>query len=175
MSQNNLTKLIFTSLCIAISLVLSYFMHTFGTPALGSVLLPMHIPVLICGFVCGMFYGAISGLFTPALSFLLMGSPPIFPVGVSMMFELAAYGLLAGLLYRLLKGNILISLIIAMVGGRIVMAFVNLILFQFLQEPYGIAIFVSSAFVTAFPGIIIQLILIPVIVQALKKAKIIHM
>lgn len=173
MQHNQLTKIIFTSLCIALGIVLSYFIHLFGSPALGSILLPMHIPVLICGFVCGISYGVISGLLTPVLSFLLIGSPPIFPIGVSMMFELAAYGFLVAWLYRVMKGKIIVPLIIAMLGGRLIMGIVNIILFQFLQEPYGIALFISGAFVTAFPGIFIQLILIPIIVQSLRKARII--
>lgn len=174
MKHNQLTKIIFTGLCISLGIVLSYFMHSFGSPGLGSILLPMHIPVLICGFVCGPWYGVSSGFITPVLSFLLMGLPPIFPVGVSMMFELATYGFLSAFMYRMMKGKILLPLIISMIGGRLVMAGINLILFQFLHEPYGIAIFISSALITAMPGIIIQLTLIPIIVHSLKKANIIQ-
>ncbi|MEG2597295.1 MAG: ECF transporter S component, partial [Oscillospiraceae bacterium] len=103
----------------------------------------------------------------PLLSFLITSMPPLYPVGVSMMFELAAYGIIAGLLYK--KCNVFVSLIGAMLGGRIVYGLFNLIILGLAGTPYGMEAFLTSAFVTAFPGIVIQLILIPAVVIILEQ------
>lgn|SRR5690625_2793182 len=171
--QNSTTRnIIFTSLCIAIGLILPRFVNMIPIAYPGAVLLPMHIPVLVCGFLCGWRYGFISGLILPILASVLTTMPPLFPTAVSMSIELAAYGLLTGLLYQVTKGKIFISLISAMIGGRIVMGLANALLFSIADNAYGLTLFISGAFVTALPGIIIQLILIPMIIQAFKRAKI---
>lgn len=171
---NNRTKhLVNTALCIAIGLLLPQVVKMLPVANPGAVFLPMHIPVLICGFVSGAKYGFLAGAILPPLAFALTGMPPIFPTGVSMMAELGAYGALTGLLYRYTKGKVFVSLIGAMIGGRIVYGLIHSILFRFADQAFGIAAFVSGAFVTAFPGIVIQLILIPAVVYALKKSKII--
>jgi hypothetical protein len=173
MRNTKLRNIIFTALCIVIGLILAQVVKTIPIPYPGAVLLPMHIPVLICGFLCGWAYGALSGLMLPLIGFVLTGMPPIFPTGISMMLELAAYGALTAVLYRYTKGKVLISLIGAMIGGRAVMAAVNTILFSFTDSVYGWSLFISSAFFTALPGIIFQIILIPIIVLSLKRAKLI--
>lgn len=171
MRNNHLKKYIFTGLCIAIGLLLPEIVHIIPIPRPGAILLPMHIPVIICGIVCGIYFGTICGAILPLLSFVLTGMPPIFPTGISMTLELAAYGFLSALFYYLTNGRIFISLIGAMIGGRMIMGIANVLLFNFTDNAYGISIFITSAFITAFPGIIIQLIFIPIIIQALKKAR----
>lgn len=173
MQNQSTKKLVFVSLCIAIGLLLPQIVRLLPIANAGSVLLPMHIPVLICGYVAGEKYGLLTGLVLPPLAFFLTGMPPLFPVGVSMMLELATYGLLTGLLYRLTKGKIILPLIGAMIGGRIVYGIVNTILFGMSDIPFGMEAFIAGGFVTALPGIIIQLILIPPIVQALKNANLV--
>jgi len=170
MRNERMKKVIITGLCIAIGLLLPRVINVIPVPYPGAIFLPMHIPVIICGFVCGKYFGTICGAVLPLLAFVLTGMPPIFPTGISMVVELATYGFLSAWLYELTKGRIIISLIIAMVGGRVVMGIANIILFNFTDNIYGISIFISSAFITAFPGIIIQFILIPIIIEALKKA-----
>lgn len=169
--RNNQTtrKLVYTSICIAIGIILPQMLHLLPIANVGSVLLPMHIPVLICGFICGYKYGAICGIILPFLSFVLTGMPPLFPIGLSMMAELATYGLLAGIFYEVTKGKILPALLIAMIGGRIVLGISNAILFGLAGMPYGFEVFIGGAFVTALPGIIIQLLIIPPIMFALNK------
>lgn len=174
MDSNRVTKLVFTSLCIAIGLLLPKFINLIPIAYPGAVFLPMHIPVLLCGFICGLPYGIVCGLITPLLSFIITGMPPIFPIGISMAFELATYGALVAMMYHLTGGKIFSSLIVAMIGGRIVLGLVNMVLFQFTDHTYGVTIFVTSAFITALPGIVIQLIIIPIIIRALKHAKIIQ-
>ncbi len=161
-------NLVLTAFFIAAGIILPMVFHLFG--GTGPVFLPMHIPVLLCGFVCGWKYGLIAGIVTPIISSILTGMPPIFPIGAAMICELAAYGLLCGLLYRSLKQNIYVSLIGSMIGGRAVSGIANMIFFGIAGKPYGLSVFLTGAFVTSIPGIIIQIILIPILIIALEKA-----
>lgn len=159
-------NMVSAALCIALGIVLPIFFHMVG---LGSVFLPMHIPVILCGFVCGWPYGLVCGIVVPILSALLTGMPPFYPYAISMMFELGTYGLLSALLYK--RFNVYVSLIGAMIGGRIVSGIANTILYGVSGTSYSFAAFISASFVTALPGIIIQIILIPLLVIALQRAK----
>lgn len=174
MRSTTTRNIIFTALCIAIGLLLPQLVKFIPIGYPGAVLLPMHIPILVCGFLCGWKFGAVAGFITPLLASLLTGMPPLFPSALAMMFELATYGLLTGLLYRLTNGKIFVSLVGAMLGGRVVLGLVNTVLFSLQDNVYGIALFVSGAFVTALPGIIIQLILVPIIIRALENASIMN-
>jgi|SRR5690554_197035 len=171
--NKQLKKLVLTGLFIAIGFVLPF--ATAQIPQIGQMLLPMHIPVLICGFVCGWRYGLIAGLILPLFRSVTLGMPPMFPIAVAMSFELAAYGLFAGLFYKYLpKKNIFVyvDLILAMVLGRIVWGAAMFLLLGFTaQAPFSWAAFMNGAFITAVPGIILQLVLIPIIIIALKNAR----
>lgn len=165
MKNATIKNLTAAGLCAAVGLILPYFFHLFGA---GPAFLPMHIPVLICGLLCGYRYGAICGLAVPILSSLLTGMPPLFPAAIAMMFELAAYGLVSGLLYK--KYNVYISLIGAMLSGRAVSGIAYAILLGFSGKPYGLPAFLTGAFATALPGIIIQIVIVPVIIIIMKKS-----
>ena len=167
MKKNQAYKLTATALCVALGLVIPQVFHMFGA---GTVFLPMHIPVLLCGFICGGPYGLLCGALTPLVSSLLTGMPPLMPVGVPMMAELAAYGFLTGVLYKKTK-NTYLSLILAMLGGRVVSAFAKIVLMGVTGTPFALQAFLTSAFITPWPGIIIQILVIPVLVMALKRAK----
>lgn len=169
MNNNTTKKIIYTAVCIAIGIILPQVFHLIPISNVGSVLLPMHIPVLICGFICGYKYGAICGLILPFLSSILTGMPPLFPIGVSMMAELATYGVLTGILYEVTKGKIFTSLLIAMLGGRIILGISNTLFMGLANMPYSIETFIVGSFVTALPGLIIQVMIIPPIIFALKK------
>ena len=161
--MKNTKHLIFTALCMALGVVLPMAFHMI--PNAGSVMLPMHIPVLLCGLVCG--------IFTPVLSSLITGMPgPAYLP--SMICELAVYGLLAGVMIKLIKTekplvNLYASLITAMIGGRIVYGLMNALIFR--AGAYSIQMWMTASFVTALPGIILQLLLLPAVVYALQKAK----
>ena len=174
-NQNtNTRKLIYTAACIALGLLLPQIVHVIPLPAgvnAGSVLAPMHLPVLLCGFLAGGPWGLACGALVPLLSSLLTGMPPLYPVGVSMIFEIATYGLLSGVLYRVTGKKVFVSLVGAMLGGRIVMGIANTILYGVLGNVYSLVGFLTAAFVTALPGIVLQLILVPAILVALRKAK----
>lgn len=173
--MNQKTKdLVFAALCVALGLVVPQVFHLIpfvgAVPNLGGVFLPMHIPVLLCGFLCGWRYGFVCGAVVPFLSSIVTGMPVMWPQGVSMIFELAVYGLVTGLLYRGRKRGVYLSLLAAMAAGRIISGIAKAVFFGIAGKPFGMAAFLSGAFTIAIPGIILQLVLIPVLVTALEKA-----
>ncbi|MDY5612747.1 ECF transporter S component [Dysosmobacter sp.] len=167
--------LTYAAACLALCMVLPFL--TGQIPEIGSALCPMHIPVLLAGFLCGPWWALAVGAVAPLLRFALFGMPPLFPTGAAMCFELAAYGLVSGILYRKLPKkavNVYVSLVLAMLAGRIVWGIVMVILMGLSGSAFTWAAFVAGAFVNAVPGIIVHIILIPIIVLALRKAGLIH-
>ena len=168
-------KMVSSAFFLALGLVLPFL--TGQIPQVGSRLLPMHIPVLLCGFICGWPYGLAIGFITPVFRSVLFGMPPMFPTAVAMAFELALYGFICGILYKLLPkkiGYIYVSLITAMVGGRIVWGVVSLLLYGLAGNSFTFQMFLGGAFLNAIPGIIIQIVGIPLIILALQKANLIQ-
>ena len=165
-------RLVLAAMFLALALVLPFL--TGQIPEIGSMLCPMHIPVLLCGFFCGWQYGLAVGLIAPLLRSVMFGMPPMFPVAVCMSAELATYGVVSALLYKALpnkKINVYVALLGAMVAGRLVWGAARLVCAGFDVSKFGLAAFWSGAVATAIPGIILHLILIPIIVIALKKQK----
>lgn len=172
MKSRSIKNMVLAAVCLALCMVLPSL--TGHIPQIGSALSPMHIPVLLAGFLCGPWWAMAVGAVAPLLSFALFGRPPIFPTGVAMCFELAAYGLVSGALYaRLPKktANIYVSLVTAMLLGRVVWGVVRAILSGVSGSAFTWAAFLSGAFVSAVPGIVVHILLIPVIVMALRRAK----
>ena len=174
--QNNRTdklkKLTFSAMLMAMAFLLPFL--TGQIPEIGKALCPMHIPVLLCGFICGWPWGVVVGFFAPILRSLLLHMPPLFPTAFAMAFELAAYGFAAGLLYKLLPKKplyIYIDLIIAMIFGRIVWGTVMFIISGFGKTSFSFAAFYAGAFTNAIPGIILQIVVIPAIIIALRKTR----
>lgn len=173
-SNRSIFQLTYSALFLALALVLPFL--TGQVPQIGAMLCPMHIPVLLCGFTCGWAPGLIVGFIAPLLRSLIFGTPFMYPVAVSMAFELACYGAVSGLLYRAFpKKNIYIyvSLIISMIAGRIVAGIANVILYGIKGNEYTFEAFISASIIKAVPGIILHIVLIPVLVIVLKKAKLI--
>ncbi|MEG0049850.1 MAG: ECF transporter S component [Clostridia bacterium] len=174
MKKNHILRLVISALLLAIGFVLPFL--TGQIPEIGSMLLPLHIPVLICGFVCGWPWGLALGFVLPILRSLFFGMPPMVPTALAMAFEMAAYGAVSGLLYQKLSKkpvNVYISLILAMLAGRIVWGLVSIPIYAaFAADPFAIGMFWVSGFVKAWPGIVLQIVLVPVIVLALERAKI---
>lgn len=167
MEKSSTLKLVLAGLFTAIGLALPVAFHAMSLS--GSIFLPMHIPVLLCGLVCGWKYGLVTGIAIPLLSSVLTGMPPVYPVAIAMAFELATYGAVIGLLSR--KMNTILALIIAMLSGRAVLGIANVALLGLSGKSYAWSAFIAGAFVTALPGIIMQLILVPVIFAILQKNK----
>lgn len=169
--QSQTQKLVIAGMMLALGLILPYATaHGFGVQ--GNVLLPMHIPVLLCGFICGPMYGALCGLLLPVLNSLLTGMPAMYPMAVLMTCELTMYGLISGLFNKVFgkSGKLYMmypTLLIAMVAGRLMYGFAAWLLL-FTGAAAG-KFSVVGAVVTGLPGIVIQLVLIPVIVNRVMK------
>ena len=169
-----LRSTIISALMLALALLLPFV--TGQIPTIGNMLLPMHIPIIICGFICGWRYGGLIGFIAPILRGMLFGMPPLMPVGLAMAFELSAYGVVCGLMWILLKKkfgyswiSIYGSLISAILVGRVVWGIARLVIAQLFEMSFSWQIFLSGAFLTAIPGIIVQLVLIPILILSLKK------
>lgn len=176
MKKSYISCLVLAAMLLAIGLVLPFL--TGQIPEIGGMLLPMHLPALLCGFVCGWPWGLALGFVLPLLRSLLFGMPPLMPTAVCMAFELAAYGAVAGLLYKRLGGKTPAALYAALIGsmlaGRLVWGVVSWLVYRmFTQRSFTLAVFWMSGFANAWPGIVLQLILVPAIVYALKKARLV--
>lgn len=166
-------KAIITAACIALCVVLPMIFH--AIPNAGNIYCPMHIPVLLCGLICGWPFGLLCGLAGPMVSSLFTGMPPMVYLP-SMLVELAAYGLIAGIIMQFVHTkkiyvDLYISLIVALLGGRIIAGISQALIFA--AGNYSMVAWATSYFVTAWPGLLIQLVLIPNIVLALEKARLI--
>lgn len=173
MKNNKILKMVLAALCLALAYVLPFL--TGQIPEIGSMLCPMHLPVLLCGFVCGWQWGLIVGCIAPILRSLTLGMPPLFLTALCMAFELAAYGSIAGLMHKILpkkKPYIYCSLLIAMIAGRVVWGTVMFICLGISGGGFTFAAFLAGAVTNAIPGIIVQIILIPILVMVLENPKI---
>lgn len=171
MSKKTTLKLVYAAVCLALAMLLPLL--TGQIQQIGNALCPMHIPVILCGFLCGWPYGLIVGFIAPILRFFVFGMPPLMPLGIAMAFELAAYGCISGFLYRQLPKtnfNIYVSLVTAMLAGRMIWGIARLVLAGIQADTFPLSAFVAGAVTNAIPGIVLHIILIPVIVMALKKA-----
>ena len=173
MFKTKTQKLVTAGLMVALGILLpTITSHGIGFLP-GKVLLPMHIPVLLCGFFCGPIYGALAGFILPFLNSFISSMPVLYPNAIIMSGELLTYGLISGLIYKLTgcsnkAKHIYPTLIIAMICGRIVYGIISAVL-MFLN-PALKNLSVIAAVIDGIPGIIIQLVLIPVIVARIRKS-----
>lgn len=175
MKKQSLKNMVLAAMFLGLGLVLPFL--TGQIKWVGNMLLPMHIPVLLCGLICGWQYGLVIGFILPVMRSMLFGMPPLYPTAVSMSFELAAYGFIIGFLYSHSRWQCVKSLyrcmIIAMLSGRIVWGIAQVLLLGLGDNGFTVHAFVSGAFLNAIPGIILQLILIPSIMVLLNRAKLV--
>ena len=165
-------QIVLAALFLALAFVLP--MVTGHVPQVGNMLCPMHFPVLLCGFVLGGPWGLAVGFVAPLLRSVLFGMPPMFPIAISMAFELATYGFVSGILWRKVEHTLpkmYAVLVSAMVAGRLVWGAVRFVLAGLTGSSFPFSAFLSGALLTAVPGIVAQLVLIPLILVALQKAK----
>jgi len=168
--MSNVKKTVISALCVALCVVLPMAFH--AIPGAANVCSPMHIPVLLCGLICGPLYGLLCGLAGPALSTLLTGMPPAAYLP-SMLAELAVYGLVTGVMMRLVHtgkkyADLYISLVTAMLMGRVVAGILRA--FVFAPGSYSMNVWITSYFITSWPGIVIHLIFVPMVYFAVKKS-----
>ncbi len=176
MSENRkrVLKIVLSAFFLALALVLPFL--TGQIPEIGNMLCPMHIPVMLCGFICGGPWGAAVGFVAPILRNMIFTMPPV-PGCYAMAAEMAVYGLSCGIFYKLLPKKIpyiYVTLIISMLLGRIVWGAVwALVLVKVFPVPFDFTLyyFWMEGFVKAIPGIILQIVLIPAVVIALRKQK----
>lgn len=171
--MSNVKKSIITAVCIALCYVIPLMFH--GIQNAGNIFCPMHIPVFICGLICGWQYGLLCGIAGPALSSALSSMPPV-AILPSMMVELAVYGTAAGLMMKLVRtkstyADLYISLIVAIVCGRVLAGLAKALIFA--RGSYSMSAWIAGSVVTSWPGTVIQLVFIPTIVFALMKSHLI--
>ncbi len=170
---NSTTRsIVLAALFLALAFVLP--MVTGHVPQVGNMLCPMHFPILLCGFVLGGPWGLAVGFIAPLVRSVLFGMPPMFPIAIAMAFELATYGLVSGVLWRKMKHTVPMMyavLVSAMVAGRLVWGAVRFVLAGLVGSSFPFSAFLSGALLTAVPGIAAQLVLVPLILVALQKAK----
>ena len=174
--REKLLKMVMAALFLALAYVLPFL--TGQIPEIGSMLCPLHIPVLLCGFFCGWPWGLGVGLVAPIFRSLTLGMPPLFPTAACMALELAAYGAVAGLLHRILpkkKPFIYLSLLVAMVAGRLVWGGAMFVALGASGGSFTFAAFLAGAITNAVPGIIVQLVLVPVLVMVLDDPRILKL
>lgn len=171
MKNSNIKNLALAAMFMALGLVLPFF--TGQIPQIGKMLLPMHIPILLCGLICGWKYGLTVGFVTPLLRSVIFGMPILYPMAIGMAFELMTYGFVIGFLYERSRWKCIFALyrclIIAMLSGRIVWGIAQMILLGVGQNGFTYQAFIAGAFLNAIPGIIIQLVLIPAVMVLLNK------
>jgi riboflavin transporter FmnP len=173
MRKITVTRLTLAALFLALGYTLPFL--TGQIKEIGNMLAPMHLPVLLCGLVCGWKYGLAVGIVMPVTRSLMFGMPRLYPNAVAMSLELATYGLVVGLLWALSKKktflSLYLSLIVAMLAGRAVWGIVELLLLGVFGSGFTLSMFVAGAFLNSLPGIALQLILIPALLLALRRAK----
>ena len=168
--MSSVKKACYCSICTALCYILPLLFHALS---IGTVFSPMHIPILLCGILCGWPYATAVGCIAPALRYALFGMPILYPTGIAMMAELATYGIVVGFLYQRSRWQCLRALyraiITAMVSGRAVWALAEIALLGISADGFTWQMFISGALLNAIPGIIVQLILLPAVMVALNR------
>ena len=176
MENTRLKKLIFSAIFLALGFILPIF---FGQlPTIGQMLVPMHIPVILCGMVCDWKHGTIIGFILPLLRSLIFSVPVLYPTAISVAFEMATYGLIVGILYGYSKKKsiftIYFAMIVTMILGRIIRCISQILLLNIQGNPFVWKSFFTGVILNSIPGVILQLIIIPIVIIALKRAKLLE-
>lgn len=168
-----ITRMVYSALCLALCFLLPFI--TANNYKLGNMLCLMHIPVFLAGFAAGPFWGAAVGFAAPLLRSIALGAPPML-TAIPMAFELAAYAFISGLLNRILPKKlpyIYVSLASSMLGGRIVWGCVKFFMYGIGSSEFSFALFISSGFIVSLPGVVLHILIVPTLIIALRKAKLI--
>ncbi|MFA5542347.1 MAG: ECF transporter S component [Bacilli bacterium] len=172
--NKNIDKIVMGGLFIAIGAILPQLFHI---AQLGTVVSPMHFPVILGGLILGLKYGFAVGVLTPLVTALIFGKPPLFPAGFAMALELGVYGFIAGLIntnFKFSKNiyiNLYAILISAMLLGRIVAILTNSVFYLVGSSDDNFMEFLATLFVTGLPGIVLQVLMIPPLYLRIKSIK----
>ena len=167
---SKINRLVYASLFLALALVLPFL--TGQIPQIGAMMTPMHFPVLLCGFLCGWQWGIAVGFSAPLLRSVLFGMPVMYPMAVCMALELATYAAVAGMLYRVFPQKrrfLYVSLIISMILGRLVWGLARFLCAGLDISTFGLSAFWTGAVAMSVPGILLQLLIVPVLVIVSEK------
>ena len=166
-NTNHTKEIVIAGILLAIGFIIPNAFHGVGIP--GNIFLPMHISVFLGGLLLSPYLALVLGMITPILSSLITGMPPLFPMAIIMVFELGAYGFISSILYRKMKMPSIVSLIISMIGGRIVAGLVVFLLATFFSVNLEPIAFIVGGIVTGLPGIVIQLVLVPSLIYGIVR------
>lgn len=176
MKREDIRKMVIAAMLLAIGYMLPFL--TMQIKTIGNMFLPMHLPVMLAGFILGWQYGLAVGFILPVTRSLLFGMPQLYPSAIAMSFELATYGVCIGILYWIFgkKGILAVyaALIPSMLIGRAVWGMAMIVLMKLNDSAFAFKVFLTQAFANAFPGIILQLILIPAIMLVLDKTRLVR-
>ena len=176
MKNGTIKNLTLSAMFLAIGLVLP--MLTGQIQQIGNMLLPMHIPVFLCALICGWKYGLAVGAILPLLRSVMFGMPVLFPTAIAMCFELATYGFVAGFLYGKSRWQCVAalyqSMLLAMITGRIIWGFMQILLLGMSGNAFTWQMFMAGAFLNALPGIARQLVLVPSVMVALNRTRLVR-
>lgn len=171
MKKESLQKLVLSAMFFGLGLVLPFL--TGQIREIGNMMLPMHIPVLLCGLICGWKYGGAVGFSVPLVRSLIFGMPALYPNAVGMAFELLTYGIVSGILYKKFHWHCIKALyktlLITVISGRVVWGITQAIMLGLGEDGFTLALFISKGFLNAIPGLILQFILIPTVMLVLKR------
>lgn len=173
MKREKLRKMILSAIFLCVGIVLPVF--TMQIKEIGDSLLPMHLPVMLCGLICGKYYGLTVGLILPFFRSVLFSMPPLYPNAIWMSAELCAYGFIIGLVFSFFKNKdtlaVYISLISSMIAGRIIWGVTKAVLLGIGGKTFTVIAFLTGGFVDSALGILLQLVLIPFIINIIKRLK----
>lgn len=173
MKKKTYLNLTLAGLFLALALLLPSL--TMQLDTIGNMLLPMHLPILLCGLICGKKYGAIAGAAAPILRSFIFGMPQLYPRALAMAVELAAYGFICGWIYSKFQrknvGAVYAALGVALPAGRILWAVAQILLLGFNFKTFTFSYFLAETLLNAIPGILLQLTLIPAIILLIQKSK----
>lgn len=167
---HKINKLVYASLFLALALALPFL--TGQIPQIGAMLTPMHFPVLLCGYLCGWQWGMAVGFVAPLLRSVLFGMPVMYPMAVCMALELATYAAVSGTLYYSLPQKryfLYVSLVVAMISGRLVWGLACFLCAGLDVNAFGLSAFWTGAIAMSIPGILLQLLIVPVLVIVAEK------
>ena len=169
--NKNLINMLLSAMFLSIGLLLPFL--TGQIQQIGNMLLPMHLPVILCSLVCGWQYGLVVGVVLPVMRSLMFTMPVLYPSAIAMSFELATYGFLTGFLFSKARWQCIRSLyrclVISMLAGRLVWGLIMMLLLGVKGEVFTFGAFLSGAIINAFPGIILQLLIIPAVMLTLDR------
>ncbi len=175
MKNEKLKKLTLSAMFLALGIVLP--MLTGQIPQIGSMLLPMHIPVFLCALMCGCKYGAVVGFILPLLRSFVFGVPNLYPEAIAIAFEMCIYAFVSGVMYEKSKWQCIRALYralgVSMILGRVVRTVAQLSLLGIAGTPFTFGGYFTAVIVRGIPGIILQLILIPAVMVLCHKTKLV--